>query len=154
MLGLSARQLGLVDELHGHTLREEGRLTAKMATVQEDVADRPLLSAARVHRKITSSSAAAAAAYAASSSSWGNDGDVAAAIKSCAEEMAGLLVEADRLRVATARALLTEILGPKQAVELLVAAKQLHLSIHKSSKQRDTDLCCGGGGGNVDGAVF
>ncbi|OAY83010.1 BURP domain-containing protein 3 [Ananas comosus] len=130
MLGLSARQLGLVDELHGHTLREEGRLTAKMATVQEDVADRPLLSAARVHRKITSSSAAAAAAYAASSSSWGNDGDVAAAIKSCAEEMAGLLVEADRLRVATARALLTEILGPKQAVELLVAAKQLHLSIH------------------------
>jgi hypothetical protein len=49
--------------------------------------------------------------------------------------LARLLEEADGLRLATARELVMDILTPRQAVETLVAAKQLHLSVRDWSRR-------------------
>lgn len=51
--------------------------------------------------------------------------------------LARLLEEADELRMSTARALATEILTPRQAVEMLVAAKQLHLAVRDWSRRKE-----------------
>lgn len=39
--------------------------------------------------------------------------------------------------MATTRALVTEILTPRQALEVLLAAKQLHLSVRNWSRRRE-----------------
>lgn len=47
-----------------------------------------------------------------------------------------VLMEADKLRLNTLKGMI-DILTPLQAVELLVAAQKLHLSLHEWSKRRD-----------------
>ncbi|OAY83002.1 hypothetical protein ACMD2_12859 [Ananas comosus] len=147
LMALSARQINLVNELHCRTLREEDRLSARLATLHEDVADAPLLPLV-IKDVRTSASApgspsaggggnAAAAAAADGGRGWSGEEAAAAAMESYAGRLAGLVEEGDRLRVATVRALTTEILRPQQAVELLVAAKQLHLTVHDWGRRRD-----------------
>lgn len=48
--------------------------------------------------------------------------------------LASILAEADKLRLNILKELLIEILTPLQAVDLLVASKKLHLSIHEWGK--------------------
>lgn len=156
LMNLSPHQLHQVNELHQRTLRSEDRLSSRQATLQEDVADKPLFPIVRERQQLTrtarasTSAAAAAAADAPSSSSSspyisdghmefdaGEIGGVQAAMKSYADGMAKLVEEADALRLATTKKLVFEILSTKQAVELLIAGKQLHLSVHDWGKQRD-----------------
>lgn len=144
LLGITARQLELVNDLHRRTLRDEDALSDRLATLQEDVADRPLLPIVRER------ATAAAAALGAGASCDGLatrtrlvvatpegavDHEVDAAIGRYKAGLGRLLEEADELRMSTAQTLVTEILTPRQAVETLVAAKQLHLKVRSWSRR-------------------
>uniref|UniRef100_A0ACD5W1D6 Uncharacterized protein n=1 Tax=Avena sativa TaxID=4498 RepID=A0ACD5W1D6_AVESA len=149
LLGITATQLERINDLHGRTLRDESILTERLASLQEDIADRPLLPIVRARER----AAAAVAALAghngsancvglpgrleAAGSPGGVDAEVDAAMESYRAGLAKLLEEADELRMSTARALATEILTPRQAVETLVAAKQLHLSVRDWSRRKE-----------------
>ncbi|KAJ8485359.1 hypothetical protein OPV22_017844 [Ensete ventricosum] len=132
MVGLSSSQLARVNELHQATLQEEEKITSQMATLQENVADGPLLPIVK-RRQMWQWSGTSRV------ENGGGDAEVEAeaAMEEYTESMEGLVEEADQLRLGTARALVLEILTSKQAVELLVAAKQLQLSVHEWGHQRD-----------------
>lgn len=53
--------------------------------------------------------------------------------------LAGIMADADRLRLSTFKELMS-ILTPLQAVDLLIATKKLHLSMHEWGKTRDRHL--------------
>lgn len=129
LVTLSSSQLGLVNDLHKTTLREEDRIASQMATLQESVADRPLFPIVNGLSQRRRSGSATAPANAVAGPE--------AALEEYAEAVARMVGEADRLRVNTARMLLSDILTPRQAVELLTTAKQLHLSVHQWGDQRD-----------------
>lgn len=131
LVGLSAPQLVLVNELHRSTLLEENRITSQVATLQENLADRPLLPIIKERQRWRRSDTSRGEI------GDGGDAEVVAAMGSYAAAMAGLVDAADRLRLETARTLLSDILTPKQAVELLATGKQLHLSVHEWGHQRD-----------------
>ncbi|VAH64120.1 unnamed protein product [Triticum turgidum subsp. durum] len=147
LVGITATQLQQINDLHRCTLRDEGYLTERLASLQENIADRPLLPIVRER------AAAAAAALAgqdrsakrddipgrpvAAESSGGFAAEVDAAMESYSAGLARLLEEADELRMSTARALATEILKPRQAVEMLMAAKQLHLAVRDWSRRKE-----------------
>ncbi|KAJ4811623.1 Delay of germination 1 [Rhynchospora pubera] len=150
MMALSASQLKQVNDLHQRTLRAEDRMTSRLATLDEDVGDNPLLRVVRERQQTETARNSFISVAASSSSSCtqhlgdvnagfaaGWDGDAAAALQTYADGLAKLVEEADALRMSTARALIMEILNPRQAVELLIAAKQLHLSLHTWGLQRD-----------------
>ncbi|KAM3332591.1 hypothetical protein ACQJBY_028024 [Aegilops geniculata] len=146
LVGITATQLQQINDLHGCTLRDEGYLTERLASLQENIADRPLLPIVRER-------AAAAAALSgqdrcanrdaipgrlvAAESSGGLAAEVDAAMESYSAGLARLLEEADELRMSTAKALATEILTPRQAVEMLMAAKQLHLAVRDWSRRKE-----------------
>ncbi|KAK9268898.1 hypothetical protein L1049_000663 [Liquidambar formosana] len=93
-----------------------------MATLQEDVADYPLV---KISSRVGESS---------SSSSK----DVDEALDAHEVALGRILGDADVLRLSTLK--LMEILTPLQAVDLLVASKKLHLSIHEWGKRRDLSM--------------
>lgn len=66
LLGITARQLELVNDLHRRTLRDEDALSDRLATLQEDVADRPLLPIVRER----ATAAAAALVQAPAATAW------------------------------------------------------------------------------------
>lgn len=92
------------------------------------------------------STSAAASSSSTSLSSSLNHGarseEVAAAMKVYTDGMAKLVEEADTLRLVTVKTLAMDILNTKQAVELLIAAKQLHLSVHDWGLERDRQHGC------------
>nr|DAD21232.1 TPA_asm: hypothetical protein HUJ06_022695 [Nelumbo nucifera] len=116
---LSARQLSLVNDLQCRTIREEEKLSTQMASLQEDIADQPLLTKANEYGLIGASIE-----------------HVDTTLDEHALALAGILEEADKLRLSTLKELIN-ILTPLQAADLLVAAKKLHLSIHEWGKRRD-----------------
>ncbi|XP_009395216.2 protein DOG1-like 3 [Musa acuminata AAA Group] len=130
LVGLSSSQLARVNEIHRSTLQEEDKITSQMATLQENVADGPLLPIVKKRQMWQWSGTSRV-------ENGGGDAEVEAAMEEYTESMERLVQEADRLRVETARTLVLEILTSKQAVELLVAAKQLQLSVHECGHQRD-----------------
>ncbi|KAK1666985.1 hypothetical protein QYE76_055144 [Lolium multiflorum] len=152
LLGIKPAQLDQINDLHHRTLREEGLLTDRLATLQEDIADRPLLPIVRERERAAAAAAAALAArhvgansnglpgrLEAGGSFGGVDAEVDAAMESYRAGLAKLLEEADELRLSTARALATQILTPRQAVEMLVAGKQLHLSVRDWSRRQQRE---------------
>ncbi|XP_034597445.1 protein DOG1-like 2 [Setaria viridis] len=134
-MGITPGQMVLVTDLHRRTLLQENVLSDRLATLHEDIADQPLFPIVRQR------AAAAAQPRAGGGDCDGPvgppggagrgavDAEVDAAFNSYRAAMAQLVAEADDLRMATARAMATEILTPRQAVEMLAAAKQLHLSV-------------------------
>ncbi|CAL9050429.1 unnamed protein product [Musa banksii] len=110
LVGLSAPQLVLVNELHRSTLLEENRITSQVATLQENLADRPLLPIVKERQRWRRSDTSRGEI------GDGGDAEVVAAMGSYAAAMAGLVEAADRLRLETARTLLSDILTPKQAL--------------------------------------
>jgi hypothetical protein len=141
LVGITAPQLEQINDLHRRTLREEGVLTQQLASLQEDIADRPLLPIVRERERVAAAAALAGhhgranGRLAAEGSSGGVDAEVDAAMEKYRAGLARLLEEADGLRLATARELVMDILTPRQAVETLVAAKQLHLSVRDWSRR-------------------
>ncbi|KAK1258007.1 hypothetical protein QJS04_geneDACA012716 [Acorus gramineus] len=97
---LSAAQLVAVNSLHGRTVMEEDKLSRKMTSLQEDMADNPLVQFAQGRKK----------------EGGGGGGEREDMVGKKVESLAGLLEEADKLRVGTMRALVEEILTPLQAV--------------------------------------
>lgn len=155
-LGITAAQLLLINDLHTRTVFQENALSDRLATLQEDIADRPLLPIVR-RRELAAAAAGAARVGAGRGScdgaAWrlgaagpgpgGADAEVDAALDSYKAALALLLVEADELRMATARELATGILTPRQAVEMLAAGKHLHLSVRDWSRRREAQAAAG-----------
>ncbi|KAG6385305.1 hypothetical protein SASPL_154138 [Salvia splendens] len=115
---LSPRQLVAVDGLHQRTIREERGLSTRLATLQEDLLDNPI----------------AAMAVAGE----GDCKDVEGALDRHGREMAGVMEEADLLRVRTVKEIV-RVLTPRQAVEFLAAGKKLRLCMREWGKKRDLD---------------
>jgi hypothetical protein len=134
-MGITPGQMVLLTDLHRRTLHQENVLSDRLATLQEDVADQPLFPIVRQRAAAGAQPRAAAAVggcngpVGAAGPGRAVDAEVDAAFNSYRTAMAQLVAEADDLRMATAREMATEILTPRQAVEMLAAAKQLHLSI-------------------------
>ncbi|KAF5191873.1 Transcription factor [Thalictrum thalictroides] len=117
---LSAEQLSLVNHLHVKTIRDEDKQSRKIAAMQESMGNKTLVQMA---------------------TEWDPDkqGESSSAeynfLDSYELGLVGFLEEADKLRLKTLQELLN-ILTPLQAVEFLMAAKKLHLSIHNWCKKR------------------
>ncbi|KZV52298.1 hypothetical protein F511_35034 [Dorcoceras hygrometricum] len=119
---LSARQISMVDRLQGNTISEERKLSTRLASLQEDVLDHPL------------------AAIALNSGSHCTDscGTADEVLDKHGLAMAGILEEADQLRLNTLRELV-RILTPPQAVDFIAAGKKLRLCMQDWGKKRDLD---------------
>ncbi|KAK9165716.1 hypothetical protein Scep_000907 [Stephania cephalantha] len=103
---ISARQLFMLNELHCRAIREEERVTGRLASVQESMADWPC------PRE-----------------------EMGTAVVDSAAALGGVVEEADRIRIDIFKELVLGILTPLQAVELLAAGKRLHLSLHDWCKR-------------------
>ncbi|KAG0539485.1 hypothetical protein BDA96_03G326900 [Sorghum bicolor] len=149
-LGITSAQLLLINDLHSRTVHQENALTDRLATLQEDIADRPLLPIVRQRGELAAAAARQGGAVrgscggavrrlgvGAAGPGGGADAAVDAALDSYEAALARLLVEADELRMATSRTLATEILTPRQAVEMLAAGKHLHLAVREWSRRRE-----------------
>ncbi|XP_030514690.2 protein DOG1-like 1 [Rhodamnia argentea] len=120
---VSASQLRSINELHIKTVRMEEKLSSRMASMQEEIADDPLALIAKWSGRAGEESES-----------------VERVMKGHELSLARVLTEADELRLETLRELVEGILTPLQAVELLVEMTKLHLSIHEWGKRRDSVL--------------
>ncbi|KAI3903227.1 hypothetical protein MKW98_031881 [Papaver atlanticum] len=117
---LSASQLSLVSELQCITVREEDKLSKKMASLQGNIADYPLT------RLANNSSAV--------SDTESHFEQVDHALDSHSKELARILVDLDKLRMITLKELIG-ILTPFQAVDFLIVGKKLHLCMHRGQRR-------------------
>ncbi|EYU29539.1 hypothetical protein MIMGU_mgv1a023140mg, partial [Erythranthe guttata] len=108
---ISGQQLHMVNALHCRTMKEEHKISSKMATLQEQIADKPLAVIAKNAEPV---------------GEWSEE--VERAMKAHSVSLGGILAEADRLRLSTFKELMA-ILTPPQAVDLLIATKKLHISM-------------------------
>ncbi|KAA8515094.1 hypothetical protein F0562_018119 [Nyssa sinensis] len=116
---LSAKQLFMVDGLQRKTVGEEEKISSRLASLQEDIADQPI------------------AVIAKDSTGKGEvNSDPDEALDEHGRAMRGILDEADQLRLSTLKELLS-ILTPFQAVDYLAATKKLHLCMHEWGRKRD-----------------
>ncbi|MCL7051098.1 hypothetical protein MKW94_028820 [Papaver nudicaule] len=120
---LSADQLSLVSKLQCRTIQEEERLTKRMASFQESMADYPL---SKLANKSDSDD----------SNTESYIEQVEQALDSHSKDLASILVDSDKLRMTTLKELIA-ILTPLQAVEFLIAGKKLHLCMHQWCQERD-----------------
>nr|XP_043629705.1 protein DOG1-like 3 [Erigeron canadensis] len=128
---ISSSQLQNIDDLHAKTVREEDKLSSRVASQQEKIADEPLVRLANDYQKRQKVGEC--------SSQGGGRRQVEVVDKvmdAHALDLYDVLIEADKLRLDILKDMI-DILTPLQAVELLVAAKKLHLSLHEWSKTRD-----------------
>ncbi|KAF6156816.1 hypothetical protein GIB67_017350 [Kingdonia uniflora] len=109
---LTCEQLGLVNDLQCKIYKEEEKVSNKMASMQENIADDPL---ALIANEFYSGRVGES-----------ND-DVDRALDAHSLALATILKDADKLRLSTLKELLA-ILTPFQAIDYLIAAKKLHLS--------------------------
>ncbi|KAG8498179.1 hypothetical protein CXB51_006768 [Gossypium anomalum] len=116
---ISAAQLRMINDLHMKTIKEEDKLSNKLAGLQENIADQPIAIVAKRMSRVGEAS-----------------GEVDHALDEHESSMANILQEADKLRLSTLKELLS-ILTPLQGVDFLVASKKLHLCMHEWGKIRD-----------------
>ncbi|PIN04162.1 hypothetical protein CDL12_23295 [Handroanthus impetiginosus] len=120
---LSGRQISMVDDLQSRTIREERKLSTRMASLQEDLLDHPLASIA-------------VQSQGRSCEAGGNS--VEEALDKHALAMAKILEAADQLRLKTLREIVS-ILTPPQAVDFLAAGKKLRLCMQDWGRKRDLE---------------
>lgn len=114
---LTAHQMALVNDLHLRIMREEDALSSRVASLQEDLADKPFVPMSR-NQEAT------------------NFDELKSAMAIYEESLARIVEQADGLRLETLRELV-KILSPIQAVDYLISAKQLQLSLHEWCSRRD-----------------
>ncbi|XP_057795025.1 protein DELAY OF GERMINATION 1-like [Salvia miltiorrhiza] len=120
---LTAEQLGLIDKLQRSTVAEEWRISKKVAKQQESVADAEMVELSQANRAE-------------------DDGEgiigrrIKSAIRVKEEGFQKVLQSADDLRLGTLKAVVG-ILSPIQAVHFLIAAGELHLSLHEWGRDKD-----------------
>uniref|UniRef100_A0A5K1G9D4 DOG1 domain-containing protein n=1 Tax=Nymphaea colorata TaxID=210225 RepID=A0A5K1G9D4_9MAGN len=119
LAGLSAHQLNSVSELQRTTVGLEDELSRRMASLQEAMADRPLVRLLVLHESQVVESAA-----------------VQSALKSYADRLHVIVEHADGLRLNTLRRVL-EILSPLQGLHLLIMASRFHLRLHEWGRSWD-----------------
>lgn len=116
---ISATQLGMINALHMKTIKEEERLSNRMAGLQENIADHPIPVIAKRLNRVGEPSE-----------------EIDRALDEQENCMANMLQEADKLRLRTLKELL-DIFTPLQGVDFLAAGKKLHLCLHQWGKTRD-----------------
>ncbi|CAE6188716.1 unnamed protein product [Arabidopsis arenosa] len=119
MSDLTAEQIIKINELHLKTIEAENKLTKLSASLQEDTADTPIAVAAFYKEVIGQADMA-----------------VERALDKHEEDMAGLLVQADKLRLTTLT-IIVDILTAAQAADFLLAGKKLHLAMHDWGRSRE-----------------
>ena len=100
------------------TIEEEEKLTTRLASLQEEIADQPI---AIIAKRLKEAGEV-------------ND-EVGKALEQHDNDMLQILQEADKLRLSTLKDLV-QILRPLQTVHFLAASKKLHLCVHKWGKTR------------------
>ncbi|CAL5408965.1 unnamed protein product [Camellia sinensis] len=117
---LTASQITLVNSLQGKTIREEDKLTTRLASLQEDITDKPLavMEASQIGEL---------------------NCDTDKALDEHGLFMATMLVEADQLRMSTLKELVG-IFTPIQAVDFLAVTKKLRLCMHEWGTKRDDHM--------------
>ncbi|KAK4347247.1 hypothetical protein RND71_033586 [Anisodus tanguticus] len=118
---LTGKQLRMIDELQGKTIREERKLSTRLASLQEDIVDKPLASKMK---------------------KAGDDDDhqcenADEALDEHSHYMAGVMEEADELRMKTLKEIVLSILEPVHAVEYLAATKRIRFCVKQWGKKRD-----------------
>ncbi|KAI3913446.1 hypothetical protein MKW98_003925 [Papaver atlanticum] len=120
---LSADQLTLVGELQCRTIQEEERLSKRMASIQENIAD-----CRQLTRLANNSDGSDTESHIGQVEQYSLD--------SHSKDLASILVDSDKLRMNTLRELIG-IFTPLQAVEFLIAGKQLHLCMNHWGQRKD-----------------
>ncbi|KAL7212835.1 hypothetical protein ACSBR2_015513 [Camellia fascicularis] len=110
----------LASSLRGKTITEEDKLTTRLASLQEDITDKPL-------------------AVMEVSQIGELNRDTDKALDEHGLFMATMLVEADQLRMSTLKELVG-IFTPIQAVDFLAVTKKLHLCMHELGTKRDDHM--------------
>ncbi|CAN6443740.1 unnamed protein product [Victoria cruziana] len=135
LAGLSPHQLARLSDLQRATIKLEDGLCKEMAALQESMADQPLVSLVRAMH--------AASRGGGSSSDRGEEqavgqitGETNSVMKKYVRRLAGLVEEADKLRLYTL-AKTVEILTTAQALDLLIAAAQLHYYVLQQGQRWD-----------------
>ncbi|KAK6157317.1 hypothetical protein DH2020_011565 [Rehmannia glutinosa] len=122
---ISGHQLDLINALHCRTIKEEDKMSTRMASIQAncvlslEIADEPLVTIAKNAGRV---------------GEWSRELERAMVAHSVS--LAHILADADKLRLDTLKELIA-ILTPLQAVDFLAAAKKLHISMHEWGKRRD-----------------
>lgn len=118
--GISPLQMNSINELQRKTIKLEDRLSNKLASLQEEIADQP---------------------FAIIANEVGNIDELCReaeeALDRHAKSLMNVVEEADKLRMETLKELVMNILNPIQAVDFLIASKKLHLCINAWGKTRD-----------------
>ncbi|KAI3903226.1 hypothetical protein MKW98_031880 [Papaver atlanticum] len=118
---LSAEQLSLVSELQCSIIREGDRVSRRMTSLQENIADSLLTRLANNSNESKTES---------------HIEQVDQALDSHSKDLASVLVDSDKLRMNTLKELIG-IFTPLQAVDFLIADKKLHLCMHQWGQRRD-----------------
>ncbi|PHT27106.1 hypothetical protein CQW23_33289 [Capsicum baccatum] len=114
---LTSKQMNMIDALQAKTIKQEKILTSKLASLQEDIVDQPIASKIK--------------------NEMGECGNADEALDEHDRHMAGIMEEADELRMETLKEIVLNILKPIQAVEYLEAAKRMRLCFGKWGEKRD-----------------
>ncbi|XP_059295070.1 protein DOG1-like 1 [Lycium ferocissimum] len=122
---LTTQQMTKFDELQGETIRKERNLCSRLASLQEDIVDQPFAS------KIFTSKN-----YEEEDHHYQFE-NADEALDEHSQHMAGVMEEADELRMKTLKQIVINILEPVQAVEYLAAAKRMRLCFQQWGKKRD-----------------
>ncbi|KAK4797054.1 hypothetical protein SAY86_029380 [Trapa natans] len=118
---ISSAQMDQINSLHMKILREEDKISSRMASLQDDVLDESLATISKELSRVGEPREMADRALVGHVSSLGV-----------------MLSEADKLRVSTLKEL-REILTPLQAVDMLICTKKLLLSLHKWGQRWDLE---------------
>lgn len=116
---LSGQQLKMVNDLQLKVIKEEDRMSSRLASVQENIADNPITLAAKKACDVGESSE-----------------EVDEALSKYETAIAGFIEAADNFRLQTLKELL-EILTPSQGLDFLASSKKLHLCIREWGKKLD-----------------
>ncbi|XP_031281905.1 protein DELAY OF GERMINATION 1-like [Pistacia vera] len=103
---LSSNKLTMVNNLHLDTIKKEDKITTKLASLQEDMADQPISLIAKNLSEVGKPSE-----------------EVDRALDEHESAMANMIQEVDKLRVNTLKEFIN-ILTPKQAVDFLASSKK------------------------------
>lgn len=125
---LSGIQLGKIDELQNKTLREEKKLSERLAKVQETMADTSMVELSHIVSEILREEGRQV--------EENEEEKVKNNIAKKEENLLEVLRKADDLRLRTLKEILG-ILKPIQAVHFLIAAAELHLRIHEWGMKKD-----------------
>ncbi|XP_078431694.1 protein DOG1-like 3 [Wolffia australiana] len=117
---LSAHQMSLINELHLRVMREEHALSSRSASLQEDIADLPFVPMSLADSAV-------------------DEKELDGAFAAYERSLALIIEQADELRLEMLKGLVS-ILTPSQAVDYLIAAKQLQIFIRKWCSRRDSRI--------------